>query len=95
MNELRERVRKFRDDRDWKQFHTPENLAKAISIEAGELLEHFLWDDKYDKEEVSDELADVIIYCMHMADSLGVNIKDIVNNKMNKNIQKKVLKEQV
>lgn len=88
MNETLERIRKFRKDREWDQFHTPENLAKAISIESGELLEHFLWDNKFNKEEVNDELADVIVYCFHMADALGVNIEEIINNKMDKNEKK-------
>lgn len=88
MEDTRKRIRKFRDDRSWSQFHTPENLAKAINIESGELLEHFLWDNNYDKEEVSDELADVIIYCMHMADALNVDIKEIINKKMDKNEKK-------
>ena len=88
MEEIRNRIRKFRDDREWSQFHTPANLAKAISIESAELLENFLWDDNYDKEEVCKELADVMIYCLHMADSLGVNIEDIINNKMDKNEKK-------
>lgn len=88
MNKVIDRIRKFRDDRDWRQFHTPENLAKAISIESGELLEHFLWDNDYDKEEVCDELADVMVYCSHMADALGVSIEDIINNKMDKNEKK-------
>ncbi|MDU2670470.1 MAG: nucleotide pyrophosphohydrolase [Clostridium sp.] len=88
MNNTIERIRKFREDRDWDQFHTPENLAKAISIEAGELLEHFLWDNKYNKEEVCEELADVMVYCLHMADSLGVNIEEIINKKMDKNEKK-------
>ena len=88
MNNTIERIRKFREDRDWNQFHTPENLAKAISIEAGELLEHFLWDNKYNKEEVCEELADVMVYCLHMADSLGVNIEEIINRKMDKNEKK-------
>lgn len=88
MNKTIERVRKFREDRDWSQFHTPENLAKAINIEAGELLEHFLWDNNFNKEEVCDELADVIVYCLHMADSLEVDIVDIINKKMDKNEKK-------
>ncbi|MGL4107499.1 nucleotide pyrophosphohydrolase [Clostridium sp. LP20] len=88
MEEIKSRVRKFRDDRDWSQFHTPGNLAKAISIEAGELLEHFLWDDNYNKEAVGEELADVMVYCLHMADSLGVNIEDIIEKKMDKNEKK-------
>lgn len=53
MEEIKNRIKKFRDDREWSQFHTPENLTKAISIESAELLEHFLWDDNYNKEEVS------------------------------------------
>lgn len=88
MNDVIERIRKFRNDRDWSQFHTPENLAKAINIEAGELLEHFLWDNDFNKEDVCDELADVIVYCIHMADALDVNIEEIINSKMNKNEKK-------
>lgn len=83
------RIRKFRNDRDWSQFHTPANLSKAISIEAGELLEEFLWDEEdYNKEHVLEELADVMVYCIHMADSLGVNLEDIINSKMDKNEKK-------
>lgn len=85
MEEIKNIVRKFRDDREWSQFHTPANLAKAISIESGELLEHFLWNDNYDKEAVCEELADVMVYCLHMADSLEVNIEDIIKKKMYKN----------
>lgn len=88
MKETIERIRKFRKDRDWDQFHTPENLAKAINIEAGELLEHFLWDNNFNKDEVCEELADVMTYCIQMADSLGVDIVDIINKKMDKNEKK-------
>ena len=88
MDKTLERIRKFREDREWSQFHTPENLAKAINIEAGELLEHFLWDNNFNKEEVCEELADVMVYCLHMADSLGVDIEDIINKKMDKNEKK-------
>lgn len=88
MEEVKKRVRKFRDDRDLSQFHTPANLAKAINVEAGELLEHFLWDDNFNKEEVCEELSDVVVYCLHMADALGVNIEDIINKKMDKNEKK-------
>ena len=83
-----DRIRKFRNDRDWSQFHTPENLAKAISIEAGELLEHFLWDNDFNKKEVCEELADVLIYCIHMADSLDVDLEDIISQKMDINEKK-------
>jgi NTP pyrophosphatase (non-canonical NTP hydrolase) len=83
------RIKKFRDDRDWKQFHTPGNLAKAISIEASELLENFLWDDEnYNREHVEEELADVMVYCLHMVDALGVDIEEIINKKMDKNEKK-------
>lgn len=86
MKETLERIKKFRDDRDWKQFHTPSNLAKAISIESGELLEEFLWDnDNFNLQNVKEELADVMIYCIHMANALDVNIEDIINMKMDKN----------
>ena len=89
MKETLERIKKFRDDRDWKQFHTPSNLAKAISIEAGELLEEFLWDnDNFNLQNVKEELADVMIYCIHMANALDVNIEDIINMKMDKNEMK-------
>ena len=89
MKETMERIKKFRDDRDWQQFHTPSNLAKAISIESGELLEEFLWDnDNFNLQNVKEELADVMIYCIHMANALDVNIEDIINIKMDKNEMK-------
>ncbi len=89
MKETINRIRKFRNDRDWSQFHTPGNLSKAISIEAGELLEEFLWDEEnYNKEHVLEELADVMVYCIHMADSLGVDLEEIINSKMDKNEEK-------
>lgn len=89
MKETMERIKKFRDDRDWQQFHTPSNLAKAIAIESGELLEEFLWDnDNFNLQNVKEELADVMIYCIHMANALDVNIEDIINMKMDKNEMK-------
>ena len=78
----------FAKERDWEQFHTPENLAKSISIEAGELLECFQWDSNYDEDEVRKELADVVIYCIHLANRLGVRLEDIVLDKM-KEVAKK------
>lgn len=89
MDDVIKRIVEFRDERNWKQFHTPANLAKSIAIEAGELLECFQWDDtKYNIEDVKDELADVMIYCLQMSDELNLNIKDIINNKMLKNEKK-------
>lgn len=81
-----ERIRKFTEDRDWDQFHSPANLAKSISIEANELLECFQWnDDDYNLEHVKEELADVIVYCQDMLDKLGLDADEIVNAKMTKN----------
>lgn len=89
MDDVIKRIVEFRDERNWKQFHTPANLAKSIAIEAGELLECFQWDDeKYNIEDVKDELADVMIYCLQMSDELNLNIKDIISNKMLKNEKK-------
>ena len=81
-----ERIRKFSEDRDWDQFHSPSNLAKSISIEANELLERFQWcDTNYDIEEVKEELADVLVYCRNMLDKLGLDEDEIINAKMDKN----------
>lgn len=88
MEELRKEIIKFQTERDWKQFHTPENLAKSISIEAAELLEHFQWNKEYDVGEVADELADVLNYCILMADALDLDVKEIVLNKMKKTAKK-------
>lgn len=88
MEELTKKVVEFTRERDWDQFHSPENLAKSISIEAGELLECFQWNNEYDKEEAVEELADVINYCILMADKLGVDAKQIVLDKMEKTAKK-------
>ena len=85
MDELMDELIKFQKDRDWKKFHTPENLAKSISIEAAELLEHFQWQKEYDVGEVADELADVLIYCLYMVDVMDFDLKEIIFNKMAKN----------
>lgn len=89
MKEIIEDLNKFRDDRDWKQFHTPANLAKSISIEAAELLECFQWSDKCDDiEAVKEELADVMLYCLQMAEELDLDPKKIMQDKMKKNALK-------
>ena len=81
-----ERIRKFTEDRDWDQFHSPENLAKSIVIEAAELLECFQWDnEKYDEQHVKEELADVMVYCQNLLDKLGLDADEIVNAKMDQN----------
>lgn len=88
IEELQKKIEKFNEERDWDQFHSPENLAKSICIEAGELLECFQWNDEYDLNEVKDELADVLNYCIQMANKLGVDPKQIVLEKMKKNANK-------
>jgi NTP pyrophosphatase (non-canonical NTP hydrolase) len=89
IKELQSKIDQFNKDRDWDQFHSPANLAKSISIESGELLECFQWnEDKYDKEEVNEELADVINYCLQLATVLHVNVKEIVEAKLEKNAKK-------
>jgi hypothetical protein len=88
MKELIEEIDKFNKERDWDQFHSLENLAKSISIEAGELLECFQWNNDYNKEEVCEELADVFTYCLMMADKLGVDPKDIILKKLDKTRKK-------
>ncbi|MCI7618260.1 MAG: nucleotide pyrophosphohydrolase [Firmicutes bacterium] len=84
MQKLILELRKFNRERDWDQFHSEENLAKSISIEAGELLECFQWDSRYNMDDVCEELADVLSYCIMLADKLGVDIEEIVLNKLEK-----------
>ncbi len=82
MKELTRKIIEFNEERDWDQFHSPENLAKSISIEAGELLECFQWNSNYDIEDVKSELADVINYSLLLADKLNINPEKIVLDKM-------------
>lgn len=86
-------VLKFRDDRDWRQFHNPKDLAISISLEAAELLEVFQWsaedvkcDHKMDK--IKEELADVVNYCILMADACGLDLDEIVHAKVMRNNEK-------
>lgn len=88
MEKLREDIIKFRDERDWKQFHTPSNIAKSISIEAAELLECFQWNDEYNRQKVKEELADVLIYCVLMAESTDLDISSIIKEKLELNRNK-------
>jgi dCTP diphosphatase len=69
-------------ERDWEQFHTPANLAKSISIEAAELLEHYQWSDKADPEVIAHELADVLTYCLLLADKLDLDTQKIIRDKL-------------
>ena len=88
-----EKLIQFRDERDWKQFHDSKNLATAISIEAAELNELFLWKDVQDSEEVDvdkikDELADVLAYCFLLAEKHDLDVKEIILEKIKKNAAK-------
>ncbi len=81
-----DRIRKFTDDRDWDQFHSPANLAKSIVIEAAELLECFQWSDEdFDLQHVKEELADVLVYSQNLLDKLELDVDEIVNMKMGMN----------
>ena len=88
MDEVKKKVIDFNSERDWDQFHSPENLAKSISIEAGELLECFQWNSNFDKKEVCEELADVANYCILLADKLDVRLEDIILEKLEKTRKK-------
>lgn len=72
----------FVAERDWDQFHTPENLAKSIAIEAGELLECFQWTSNPDPKRVREELADVLTYCLHLCRKIGADPEEIVLEKL-------------
>ena len=99
VRKLKDALRKFRDDRDWAQFHDPKNLAEAISIEAAELQEHFLWKDKEEvirqlredarfREEVGEELADVFIFCMNFANAADMDVSSLILDKVEKSSKK-------
>jgi len=79
---LRDEIRAFVEERDWGQFHAPENLAKSISIEAGELLECFQWNAQADPERVQEELADVLTYCFILADRMGLSPDQVIRDKL-------------
>jgi dCTP diphosphatase len=79
--ELVQKLRQFVAERNWQQFHTPENLAKSISIEAAELLEAFQWAEA-SPDKVREELADVLTYCILLADKYGFDLEEIVLEKL-------------
>ena len=79
-----DRIRQFSKDRDWDQFHTPENLAKSLAIESGELLECFQWSSDFDMQDVCEELADVYSYVLMMAERLDVDLEQITLDKLEK-----------
>ena len=90
LEEIRQLIRQFRDDRDWMQFHNPKNLACSISIEAAELLENFQWKTPNEsrsitrtrRTEISHEIADVAIYLIELADNLGIDLVQAIMDKI-------------
>jgi len=93
---ITEKIRKFRDERDWGQFHNHKDVALSLVLEASEVLEHFQWKSaeevkahgKENKEELADELADVAIYLLELADNLGIDLSNAIEKKMKKNALK-------
>ena len=102
INDLKQLLVKFRDERRWKQFHTPKNLAEALSIESSELMELFLWKNDVQtdadlrkdefREKVDDEIADIICYCLNFANSADIDIASAVVRKIGKNAKKYPIK---
>ena len=96
IKEITARIRDFRDERDWKQFHNPKEMAVAIAVEAGELLEHFTWKTPEQSEqcvherrdEIAEEMADVAILLFEMADNVGVDLAQAIEGKLAKNAEK-------
>ena len=98
IHELRELIRHFVEERDWRQFHSPKNLSMALAIEAAELMEHFQWigvddsralaSDPAKRAAAGEELADVIAYGLALANELGLDVSDAIRDKMAKNVRK-------
>ncbi|QTN30952.1 nucleotide pyrophosphohydrolase [Akkermansiaceae bacterium] len=96
LQEITEKIRAFRDERDWAQFHNPKDMAIAISLEASELLEHFLWKNPEEVEqriaekrgEIESEIADIAIYLTELADNLGMDLLKAMENKIRANAYK-------
>lgn len=98
VSELREMVRAFVDERDWRQFHSPKNLSMSLAIEAAELMEHFQWittdasrqlaADQERLQAVSEELADVLCYALAIANEMQIDVSTAISHKMRKNAEK-------
>ena len=93
INELQEQIVRFRDERNWRQFHNPKDLAISVSLEAAELLEVFQWSGADltaggKRDKIEEELADVMIYCGLMADAMGFDVAQIVQKKLARNAEK-------
>ena len=93
---LTEKIKKFRDERDWKQFHNHKDMALSLVLEASEVLEHFQWKKpeevnahgKVCKDEIAEELADVAMYLFELADNLGIDLPEAIEAKLKKNAEK-------
>ena len=96
INEITGKIIKFRDERDWLQFHDPKNMAVSIILEASELLEHFQWKTREEVEkyvmqnnaEIKDEVADIALYLFELADNLGISLISAMDQKLKKNEMK-------
>ena len=93
LKKIKQKINKFVKDRDWDQFHSPKNLAMALSVEASELVEIFQWlkdsdIKKVDKEKVSEEIADIFFYLLRIAEKMNIDIEKSFHKKMIKNIKK-------
>lgn len=93
MKNLTEKINEFRDERNWRQFHNSKDLALSLSLEASELLENFQWVSaeegaEKNRENIKDELADVFIYGLMMADDLDIDMNEAILNKLKKNAEK-------
>jgi NTP pyrophosphatase (non-canonical NTP hydrolase) len=96
LRNLLNKIKKFTGERDWDQFHNPKDLAISVALEASELLEHFQWKSqkevkkyiKTHKEEIGDEIADVMIYITHLSEKVGINLLEACERKLEKNKKK-------
>lgn len=96
IKQLKKKIQKFAVERDWVKFHTPKNIAMALSVEAAELLEHFQWLEPKEstclapkkKKQVADELSDVIVYAIRLAGLLDINLESSIKKKMLQNAKK-------
>lgn len=95
-DEIKQKIIKFRDERDWMQFHNHKDMAISLVLEATEVLEHFQWKSKEEvekyclshKDEIAEELADVAMYLFELSDNLGIDLSDAIERKLLKNAQK-------
>ena len=89
MEDIIKALKQFRDARNWSQFHSPDNIAKSIVLESAELLENYQWESvEPDIDNVKDELADIVGYCLLLCDHYGFDLKTILKEKMEKNKKK-------